>query len=137
LERVDINVENITRAGNISGEEPLDVSIPAVNDMERPVDDSVDDDDDLGIVPGTEADVTAEDLLLLGPRDKDMDTGEDEDLQNRGFALDQTGEDLDVPGDDLDNPMEDIGEEDEENNYYSLGGDNKEGLEEDNSANEV
>lgn len=31
---------------------------------------------------------------------------------------------LDVPGADLDDEMEDIGEEDEENNYYSLGGDN-------------
>ena len=34
-----------------------------------------------------------------------------------------TGEDLDVPGAELDDPDEDIGEEDEENNYYSLGGD--------------
>ncbi|MCA0396994.1 MAG: hypothetical protein LCH51_06290 [Bacteroidetes bacterium] len=34
------------------------------------------------------------------------------------------GDDLDIPGTDLDDDMEDIGEEDEENNYYSLGGDN-------------
>jgi hypothetical protein len=33
----------------------------------------------------------------------------------------------------LDDAMEDIGEEDEENNYYSLGGDNHEDLEEDKS----
>jgi hypothetical protein len=31
---------------------------------------------------------------------------------------------LDVPGSDLDDNMEDIGSEDEENNYYSIGGDN-------------
>ncbi|MBE0662406.1 MAG: hypothetical protein IH597_08055 [Bacteroidales bacterium] len=33
------------------------------------------------------------------------------------------GGDLDVPGSELDDDMEDIGSEDEENNYYSLGGD--------------
>lgn len=38
--------------------------------------------------------------------------------------------DLDVPGADLDDKDEKIGEEDEENNYYSLGGDNHEDLEE-------
>ena len=37
---------------------------------------------------------------------------------------------LDVPGAELDDKSEDIGEEDEENNYYSLGGDNHENLEE-------
>lgn len=31
--------------------------------------------------------------------------------------------DLDVPGSELDDSQEDIGSEDEENNYYSLGGD--------------
>lgn len=41
-------------------------------------------------------------------------------------------EGLDVPGADLDDENEEIGEEDEENNYYSLGGDNHNDLEEDN-----
>ncbi|QHS61677.1 hypothetical protein [Chitinophaga agri] len=41
-------------------------------------------------------------------------------------------EGLDVPGADLDDSNELIGEEDEENNYYSLGGDRHEDLEEDN-----
>ncbi|MEP6746383.1 MAG: hypothetical protein ABJB86_01585 [Bacteroidota bacterium] len=40
------------------------------------------------------------------------------------------GEDLDIPGAELDDEDEGIGEEDEENNYYSLGGDNHEDLEE-------
>ena len=44
-----------------------------------------------------------------------------------------TGEDLDVPGAELDDANEEIGEEDEENNYYSLGGDNHHDLE-DNHA---
>lgn len=37
-----------------------------------------------------------------------------------------TGDDLDVPGEELDDEQEDIGSEDEENNYYSLGGDRHE-----------
>ncbi len=40
------------------------------------------------------------------------------------------GSDLDIPGAELDDEMELIGGEDEENNYYSLGGDNHEDLEE-------
>jgi hypothetical protein len=42
------------------------------------------------------------------------------------------GEGLDIPGSELDDADEAIGEEDEENNYYSLGGDNHNDLEEDN-----
>jgi hypothetical protein len=41
------------------------------------------------------------------------------------------GEGLDVPGAELDDADEKIGEEDEENNYYSLGGDDHNDLEED------
>lgn len=37
---------------------------------------------------------------------------------------------LDVPGSELDDENEAIGEEDEENNYYSLGGDEHNDLEE-------
>ena len=32
------------------------------------------------------------------------------------------GSDLDIPGSELDDDLEEIGSEDEENNYYSLGG---------------
>ena len=48
-----------------------------------------------------------------------------------GKADSETGEDLDVPGAELDDADEEIGEEDEENNYYSLGGDDHDDLEED------
>jgi len=41
------------------------------------------------------------------------------------------GEELDVPGSELDDEQEDIGNEDEENNYYSLGGDGHNDLKED------
>jgi hypothetical protein len=42
------------------------------------------------------------------------------------FEKELSGEGLDVPGSELDDEQERIGSEDEENNYYSLGGDNHE-----------
>ncbi len=39
--------------------------------------------------------------------------------------------DLDIPGAELDDEDEEIGEEDEENNYYSIGGDRHNDLDED------
>jgi hypothetical protein len=41
----------------------------------------------------------------------------------KDFEEDKSGNDLDVPGSELDDENEIIGSEDEENNYYSLGGD--------------
>ena len=41
----------------------------------------------------------------------------------KDFGDDVSGSDLDVPGSELDDEQERIGSEDEENNYYSLGGD--------------
>ncbi len=48
----------------------------------------------------------------------------------KDFTETVTGSDLDIPGAGLDDAMEDIGSEDEENNYYSLGGDNHDDLDE-------
>ena len=59
---------------------------------------------------------------------------DDEDFsreKRQGNKDTNPGIDLDVPGAELDDADEAIGEEDEENNYYSLGGDNHEDLEED------
>jgi hypothetical protein len=49
----------------------------------------------------------------------------------KDFAEDETGEDLDVPGSELDEKEENAGSEDEENNYYSLGRDDQNSLDED------
>ena len=49
----------------------------------------------------------------------------------KGFKDDVSGSDLDIPGAELDDSLEDIGSEDEENNHYSIGGDNHNDLEED------
>lgn len=48
---------------------------------------------------------------------------EDEEFRDRVTPVDFTGKDLDVPGSELDDDNEKIGNEDEENNLYSLGGD--------------
>lgn len=60
-------------------------------------------------------------------------TGNDmnETMNEKDFADDVSGSDLDVPGSELDDQQEKIGSEDEENNYYSLGGDDHNDLEED------
>ncbi len=124
MERLDVDVENIARGGKVDDlSQGTGTSDPAI--ARTQVD--LDEEDDLGIVPGTEADVTEEDLLLLGDKDHDMDLGEDEAIQSQGLGL--SGDDLDVPGEELDDTNEALGEEDEENNYYSLGGDNHESLE--------
>jgi hypothetical protein len=93
-------------------------------------------DDDVKIVRGTEADVTREDLALLGDRNEDQDLGDDELTGNARVDDTDEEQDLDIPGAELDDQEENIGEEDEENNYYSLGGDRHESLEEDSNGNE-
>lgn len=64
-------------------------------------------------------------------RDAALDsTDEDGTPLNEGsFDEDISPDDLDVPGASLDDEEERIGEEDEENNEYSLGGDNEPGQE--------
>jgi len=60
----------------------------------------------------------------------ELNTEFDEGMKNRTTRADFSGDDLDIPGAELDDEQEQIGNEDEENNLYSLGGDNHEDLEE-------
>lgn len=60
-----------------------------------------------------------------------MDKAKVHTRNEKDFDDDVSGDDLDVPGSELDNQQENIGSEDEENNYYSLGGDDHNDLEED------
>lgn len=86
------------------------------------------------IVPSSrkrESDITKEDLEALGPLDLSLDMGEDEDLlKHRPHPVDFAGDDLDIPGAELDDEREATGNEDEENNPYSLGSDKHEDLDE-------
>ena len=55
------------------------------------------------------------------------------DLINQlDFRKEVSADELDVPGTELDDQQEMLGSEDEENNYYSIGGDNHDDLDEDN-----
>ncbi len=77
---------------------------------------------------GEEKDIDPEDISKI----KEVN-GQDksEPDQTMDFNIDNPGRDLDIPGSDLDDQLEDTGSEDEENNYYSIGGDDHENLDED------
>lgn len=73
-----------------------------------------------------------EDIYNKDKKDKDIDPDNDDPAVRMPRKKDRApGDDLDVPGAELDDQDEAIGEEDEENNYYSLGGDDHDDLEED------
>jgi hypothetical protein len=74
--------------------------------------------------------LTSEDIEALGPKDLSLDMNDDEQLKHRSTPIDFAGKDLDIPGAELDDDREAVGSEDEENNSYSIGGDNHEDLEE-------
>lgn len=94
----------------------------------------------------SDADITTDDLKMLDAAEQNMGTIDSLNLQHAAldnadedgdplnetgsFMEDMTGEGLDVPGAENDDAAEAIGEEDEENNYYSLGGDLHESQEE-------
>ena len=94
-------------------------------------------------VTGNEADVTADEITMLQRADEDMPTEdninlrrieldaidtEGDPLNEASLANDVSGGDLDIAGADADDAMEEIGEEDEENNFYSLGGDSNDNV---------
>lgn len=98
-----------------------------------------DEDDDTLIQMGTESDIPKQDKELLQQGDERMPAEEEErikratldDTDNEGEPLNEksstrTGRDLDTSGVDEDDRNESVGEEDEENNAYSLGGDERE-----------
>ena len=74
-----------------------------------------------------ETDMDPEDLSKIKSPNETSGT-----KNEKGFEDDVSGSDLDVPGSELDDQQERIGSEDEENNYYSLGGDENRKLDEDN-----
>ena len=149
--RVGMDVENFSRmvgTENLNMNEPVVTRPNSIEDepafrgediedrrdhaaMEHPVPRNVDDEglDIRDINDTTESDVTEEDIQALGPKDLSMDMGEDEQLlKNRVWPVDMAGKDLDVPGSEGAGDVEDeaIGPEDEENDFYSLGGDRHE-----------
>lgn len=91
------------------------------------------------ITTGDGADISREEKISLETGDhlqfREDDQGlaqaslddADEEGEQLNESFDRTGDDLDVLGADADDRDESAGEEDEENNPYSLGGDKEEG----------
>ena len=75
-------------------------------------------DDKKIVLPGYPTYPAEEDLYAQSKEEKEIDP---EIISN--MKVEDSGDNLDVPGSELDDKQEEIGSEDEENNYYSLGGD--------------
>jgi hypothetical protein len=75
-----------------------------------------------------EGSIDPEDPSRIKETADNLKTGKNNELD---FSDDVSGKDLDVPGSEPDDESELKGTEDEENNYYSLGGDDQSDLDED------
>lgn len=126
VQQVDMNVENLPSGRNATGVSQRFISEQdkKAEENENKEEEVADDEEDLDLKMGTEADVDDDDLEILNSTNAEIGTPQNvsnEDLNS----------DLDIPGSELDDESENIGEEDEENNYYSLGGDRHGSQEED------
>jgi hypothetical protein len=74
-----------------------------------------------------ESDINPEDI---SKKKVPIEINNTRELNEKDFEEDVSGSDLDIPGSELDDKQELIGSEDEENNHYSIGGDNHNDLEE-------
>lgn len=85
----------------------------------------------------------SEDIYNKSRKEEDMDPEDISSVKKSGKSNkartniekesndDASGRNLDVPGSELDDEQENVGNEDEENNYYSIGGDDHNDLDED------
>ncbi|HWB26877.1 MAG TPA: hypothetical protein VG738_15445 [Chitinophagaceae bacterium] len=124
---------NLPDVFDIPGQEHIHV--PRMAELSDTTISSSDEEGDTLFNEKDDSDVSDEEKELLERTDESMSTPEDEDVFNAELdkrdddgellneSIDTTGEDLDVPGSGEDDADEEIGEEDEENNNYSLGGD--------------
>jgi hypothetical protein len=133
------DVSDIPGQENVSAPrlgEMADTTISSADEEGDELFDDDNEDEDVDFVMGTEGDVRNDERKALenddrATRDEDnlrnarMDNVDfqGEQLNERSFGDERSGKDLDVPGTSADNRNEEIGEEDEENNEYSLGSD--------------
>jgi len=61
-----------------------------------------------------------EDIYSKAMHEDEIDPENIYKIKDPGYEENSFEDDLDIPGTELDDDLEDIGEEDEENNYYSL-----------------
>lgn len=83
------------------------------------------DDEDIYSKSKEEDEIDPEDISKIKNREMNVSSYGEDDEDN------ESGNELDVPGSELDDDQEMTGSEDEENNYYSLGGDDHNDLDED------
>jgi hypothetical protein len=83
------------------------------------------DDEDIYNKSKEEDEIDPEDISKIKKTEVDSSESEED------FEDNESGNELDIPGSELDDEQEMIGSEDEENNYYSLGGDDHNDLDED------
>jgi hypothetical protein len=141
--REDVDVENLPNSRNATGVSQR--YAPEQNDETFSQAMPADDDEDLDFKPGTEADVSPdevkalEDVNYTHTRDEQNlrnarldNTDFDGDELNEGSFGDQLSDvDLDIPDSADETSTTAMGQGDEENKYYSLGGDRHESQEED------
>jgi hypothetical protein len=75
----------------------------------------------------------------INPEDtsKTKDPNSTNIIRKNDLDEEQSDTDLDIPGSELDDQLEEIGSEDEENNYYSVGGDDHIDLDEEPGENNI
>ncbi len=117
--REDLDVENLPNSRNKTGVSQRSET----NTNNEKTGDSLTpgfslDDEELDMREGTEADVNEDDLAILNATNDEI--GRPQNVSNEDLNTD-----LDIPGSELDDKNELIGEEDEENNYWSLGSDRR------------
>jgi hypothetical protein len=109
-----------------------------------PFNDTIDPRDAKGvIIAATDADISDEEALMLeyaaqNLTDTSLFAATLDAIDDEGTPLHELsslshntdGSTLDIPGSEDDDILENVGSEDEENNYYSLGGDNHTSLDE-------
>ena len=122
--RVDADIEDLSLSKTVTPKVKISVTKLKRKTADELVDESL---------KNSSSNLTKEDYEALGPKDLSLDMGDDEELKHRTSPVDFSGKDMDVPGSELDDDREADGAEDEENNSYSLGGDNHQDLEEDRS----
>ena len=118
-------------SGDEEGDEIWDEDIDTDDDALMPADaDSTVSQQERDTLSTTEMDVPSEDNTNLRHAALDEYDEEGEPLNEGSGATDVSGKDLDTTIVMNDDANEEIGEEDEENNTYSLGGDDENSLEE-------
>lgn len=121
--RVDMDVENLPNLRNANGVSQRFKPASDEQDRSRGNKDVNETGDEMDRQTRNDADITYEELTMLNSTNDEI--GIPQNVSN-----DELNTDLDIPGSELDDENEEIGEEDEENNYYSLGGDRHENLDE-------